>query len=51
MRSWEGREPGITTRLERVHLNDRRARARPEKERRVLGFGLRERETGRRPEF
>lgn len=51
MRSWEGREPGLTTRLERVHLNDRRARARPEKERRTLGFGLRERDPSRRPEF
>ncbi|KAK8864550.1 hypothetical protein IAR55_001800 [Kwoniella newhampshirensis] len=34
MWAWEGRAEGLTTRLERLHLNKRRANARPAKERR-----------------
>ncbi|WWD17134.1 hypothetical protein CI109_101571 [Kwoniella shandongensis] len=38
---WEGREEGLTTRLERLHLNKRRGGKRPEKERRRRDqFGL-----------
>lgn len=40
--AWEGRAEGLTTELERRHLNVRKARGRPEKERaRLGGFGLR----------
>ncbi len=33
---WEGREMELTTRLERLHLNKRRQRARPAKERKEM---------------
>ncbi|OCF32963.1 hypothetical protein I316_05301 [Kwoniella heveanensis BCC8398] len=33
---WDGRADGLTTRLERIHLNKRRAEARPKKERRRI---------------
>lgn len=36
MMAWEGREEALTMRLERLHLNGRRARARPAKERAAL---------------
>lgn len=35
--AWAGREQGLTTVLERDHLNVRRARGRPEKERKRMG--------------
>jgi hypothetical protein len=39
---WEGRQEGVTTILEREHLNVRRARGRPEKERLRLATGSEE---------
>lgn len=35
---WEGREPELTTRLERLHLNRRKQRARPGKERKWMAL-------------